>query len=391
MRRLVVILVAIVSLNMMADAQKTGCVSGKCKTGEGEYHYENGDIYKGNFVDKKREGKGTLIYSGVGQYVGQWKNDKKNGLGKDSISGDVYEGNFVDGKKQGQGKITFFSGGSFDGEWNNDQMYKGKYVTMDGDTFEGQLTPDGNYVKGKLTYANGESFDGTFENNEPVEGIMTKTLSNGYKYSGGWKEGKMNGKGTLIINETTTYEGNFINNVMQGSGKLTDSRGIYEGQFNENKKNGTGKMTYKNGWIYEGDWVNDKWEGKGKLTVVSRSGKVIGTYEGPVRNNKRETKAGETAKFIYTNGKVYEGPFHNNKAETLEGETGSWTFKSGKKIVGQFKDNRPNGKCTLIDKAGNKYSGSFLKGKLQDGPITVTKANGKVLPAEIKAGKITFK
>ena len=38
--------------------------------------YNNGDIYKGDLKNDKREGKGKMIYNNGDKYDGEWINDK---------------------------------------------------------------------------------------------------------------------------------------------------------------------------------------------------------------------------------------------------------------------------------------------------------------------------
>ena len=46
---------------------------------QGKNVYKNGDIYEGEWVNDKAEGKGKLIMVSGDMYEGQWKNDKANG------------------------------------------------------------------------------------------------------------------------------------------------------------------------------------------------------------------------------------------------------------------------------------------------------------------------
>ena len=51
------------------------------------------DLYKGSFVDNKREGFGRHLTPDGFEYEGEWKNDKRNGKGKKEWpNGDTYEG-----------------------------------------------------------------------------------------------------------------------------------------------------------------------------------------------------------------------------------------------------------------------------------------------------------
>ena len=43
-------------------------------------HYENGDVYIGQFVDDKKEGEGQITTADGTVFTGQWKNGWKQGL-----------------------------------------------------------------------------------------------------------------------------------------------------------------------------------------------------------------------------------------------------------------------------------------------------------------------
>ena len=50
------------------------CISGNCSNGYSFYVYGNGDKYKGNFKDHKRDGGGIYFYANGEKYVGVFKN-----------------------------------------------------------------------------------------------------------------------------------------------------------------------------------------------------------------------------------------------------------------------------------------------------------------------------
>lgn len=57
-----------------------------------------------------------------GLYIGEFKDNKKNGFGKMTyVSGNVYEGNWEKGKKSGYGKMIYASGNVYEGEWKNNK------------------------------------------------------------------------------------------------------------------------------------------------------------------------------------------------------------------------------------------------------------------------------
>lgn len=59
----------------------TQCLSGDCNNGYGEKSY-NGHIYKGNFLNGKRDGYGEYFWEFGDVYKGYWKNDDWDGYGE---------------------------------------------------------------------------------------------------------------------------------------------------------------------------------------------------------------------------------------------------------------------------------------------------------------------
>jgi hypothetical protein len=47
--------------------------------GEGTFHYKNGDIYKGSFINGSRNGKGNMHYQNGNVYFGNFVNDIREG------------------------------------------------------------------------------------------------------------------------------------------------------------------------------------------------------------------------------------------------------------------------------------------------------------------------
>jgi hypothetical protein len=146
-------------------------------------------------------------------------------------------------------------------------------------------------------------------------------------YSGEFKNGKLNGKGTKISG-VYRYEGQFMDDELNGFGKLyKNDRLIYEGQFLNTVENGYGKMYASDGSIFEGKLENGYYkEGK----IISIDGFITeGEWNGFELIN---------GIFQYTDGRVYEGQMKNwkpnghGKMTFLDGriETGIW--KKGKLI-----------------------------------------------------------
>ena len=99
--------------------------------------YLNNDKYEGEFKNGLKEGYGKYFnYEKEIYYIGQWKNDKKNGKGilyrlnslkKREI---IYEGEFLDDKKEGKGKILYKNRDYYIDSFVNDIRHEeGKYIS----------------------------------------------------------------------------------------------------------------------------------------------------------------------------------------------------------------------------------------------------------------------
>jgi hypothetical protein len=147
----------------------------------GEMVYSNGDIYRGSFLNGRRHGEGTYLYNipnanTKGNYYdkGNFYYDKLNGSGETHRGAYHYIGNWKDGKPDGNGK-----------EWS------------DGSEWERML--DGSVAKGKWSY------EGEFANGSR-NGYGEMIYSNGDIYRGPWLNNKRHGEGTYIFADSgTTY------------------------------------------------------------------------------------------------------------------------------------------------------------------------------------------
>jgi len=86
-------------------------------------------IIKGKIVNGKLNGKGEILdrYSKSLLYEGNFKDNKKNGKGKEIDGNVIYEGNFKNDKKDGQGKLSYSHGSGssslhYSGSWKNNKM-----------------------------------------------------------------------------------------------------------------------------------------------------------------------------------------------------------------------------------------------------------------------------
>ena len=88
----------------------------------GTFTSADGDKYVGEFKDDKKNGHGTSTWADGDKYVGEYKDDKKNGHGTSTwADGDKYVGEFKDGKMNGQGTYTYADGRAEDCIFENDE------------------------------------------------------------------------------------------------------------------------------------------------------------------------------------------------------------------------------------------------------------------------------
>ena len=149
--------------------------------GKGINKTRKGNLYFGDFVDNKREGKGELRNKRI-QYIGEFKDNKFNGKGKIKFlkEGHSYEGDFVNNEITGKGIFKWSNGDVYEGEMTNGVMHGyGKYIYSNGQIYEGNYVNGIKEGKGKLTYPGNKIYEVEFKKGKP-EG-------SGFIYSNGKK------------------------------------------------------------------------------------------------------------------------------------------------------------------------------------------------------------
>ncbi len=104
-------------------------------------------MYEGEFVNNKKQGKGTIQMSNGTTYEGEWDNDTMSGRGKIVFTKSFYRnyaGEFSNGQMHGNGVMHMTNGDKYEGQWNNGEMHG----------------------TGALTFANGEKYEGEFVNGQ---------------------------------------------------------------------------------------------------------------------------------------------------------------------------------------------------------------------------------
>ena len=290
----------------------------------------NLDTYKNNakvyrVIENNGQGKEYDIDTDELLFEGEYKNKKRNGIGKEYDEEKlIFEGEYKNGIKNGHGK-------KYD--------KNGKLI------FEGQ-------------YLNGVEWEGKGMIEEEAEDVGLLRITLAYYY-GEFKEGKINGQGkkinTIYSKDKNDYEGNFLKGKKNGQGKeyydLNNMKILlYEGEFKDDKRNGYGKE-YKNGKIiFEGQFLNgQRWEGYGKEYNNKINDDKV-DFEGEYKNGKRNGKGKE-----YFNDytiKLFGNDFNENTI----------------KFEGNYLDGHREGEGIEYFENGKiKFKGEFTKGKRKNG------------------------
>lgn len=366
----------------------------KLRYGEGIHFYrDGGKSYKGQWGKNKRHGHGTQYYpySGHILHEGQWQNDIREGYGQvyhsngkqrftgiwksdKIIEGTLYNlkglrqyhGKVYKNKAHGLGQLFYKTGQiSYEGEFHKDLFHgKGKQQTPSGKIFyEGEYSEGKKHGLGIVYHSDtgekhleGKFCEGQFKNGRLYfDGILN--------YEGGFDGcAKRKGYGVQYENGKKIYEGNWVNDKYQGSGKsyfeLKNLEKVeYDGQWINNKRSGIGKSFWGNGKVkYEGQWKRGQKTGKGKAFFENGFKEYIG-----------EWKAGKKSGigFLYSSGSIntieYEGEFKFDKKHGF----GTSYYKNGKgKYVGDWAQGLKNGKGHLYDLNGSIiYTGKWKHGE----------------------------
>jgi hypothetical protein len=323
--------------------------------GKGKFERKTGDYFEGKWKDGKFFPYGTLTYAkNFGReekiYIGGLHRYLPNDKGKMYyINGDVYYGYWLDGKRHGKGTLTYWEMHTtykvLKGNWEEDSMAGHCFLEMkNGDTYHGDFYDNQYNGTGVLTYAcpNESNFwwkeyTGNFSNG--VFSLTGKMLySNGDLYSGEWKNGNIEGEGTL------TYG---VENLELKS---------YFGLWKANRKEGFGRLYYRCGDAYAGKFVDGV--ANGTAVYFFSKDNVLGyeRYEGDYWNGVRSGNGVQ----ILMDGSVYKGMFNDNHFE------GYGSFESDPKsdepiaeYTGNWSKSKKNGMGKIVLKDGETYVGNF--------------------------------
>ena len=119
-------------------------------------------------------------------------------------------------------------------------------------------------------------YHGEFVNDTIFQGKGIYFFDDGGYYRGDWKNGMMEGKGTLHMPGQETYVGNFQYGKYSGYGIVDyPDGGRYEGEWKDDKRHGAGKLIYPtNQDILYIEGTFSKHKPKGKFIITYKNGKT---------------------------------------------------------------------------------------------------------------------
>lgn len=189
--------------------------------------------------------------------------------------------------------------------------------------------------------------DNILSENEYGTTILKRPIYRGY-----WNVNKKkNGYGILVNTDGSKYEGLFRNGKLDGIGRYITLKGdFFEGIFVQGLACGYGVFVHSDGNLYKGNWYNDLPWGDGEEWATDGA-----YYKGDFLQGK---KCG-IGEFKWKDGSIYLGGVKN---DLLNGE-GIYTWANGKRYKGMWKNNEMSGKGVLENVDGTKYEGDFFQNK----------------------------
>jgi hypothetical protein len=190
------------------------------------------DSFDGEWKEGKKSGNGTLTWKNGENYVGEWLNDLKHGHGvikypeNDILNRTSFDGEWKEGNKSGNGTFTWKNGENYVGEWLNDLKHGLGFLkypendTWNRTSFDGEWKENQQSGSGTMIRKNGEKYVGEWLNGlNHGHGVRTFAEDSIAKsYDGEWKEGLHSGNGTMIWKDGEKYVGEFKDGLRDGEG-----------------------------------------------------------------------------------------------------------------------------------------------------------------------------
>jgi len=183
--------------------------------------------------------------------------------------------------------------------------------------------------------------------------------------------GNKNGVHKIIYKNGDVYEGNLVNGIKNGFGKLmcANDGDTYDGHWLNDKFDGYGEFKNSNStYIYKGEFKNGYKHGKGKI-IFANGDTFSGLFEFYMKHGFCT---------LTNSGNIYECIFQYNKLDghckatiNIVSGFGTYVFPNKSTYRGRFKNSMFHGKGTFIGIDDSKYIGNMKNNKMHgEGKLT---------------------
>jgi len=165
-------------------AAAVGCLDGDCTSGKGAMKYSSGAEYVGEFLNGARNGMGVYTY-------GTETNAQGRSVQSPTVS---YSGMFRNNMKHGKGVLTWRNGNKYDGDFIDNQIQGfGIKTYKDGRIYEGNWKDGKRAGYGHLTQKDGSHYFGQYKDNQKhdVSGYALYIKATGSKWFTKYDSGKL--------------------------------------------------------------------------------------------------------------------------------------------------------------------------------------------------------
>ncbi|CAD2218460.1 hypothetical protein AGDE_14895 [Angomonas deanei] len=214
-------------------------------------------FFSGSWLDNRRHGKGEMIEP-EGCFVGSFIDNGINGYGEYNYNdGHVYKGEWTNNLYHGSGTYYYPSGAKYEGQWRRGREYgKGAMTFFNGDVYNGDWVGGrphgyGSYTS-SLCQVEGNWRYGT------VSGVVTCLFADGTRYRGLVHKDLFHDSGECTTVGGVVYKGGFKDGKREGFGVYSSPNVRYEGHWAGDRKDGEGNIEVRGAGAFEGVWSNDR-------------------------------------------------------------------------------------------------------------------------------------
>lgn len=173
------------------------------------------------------------------------------------------------------------------------------------------------------------------------------------KYSGNYSEGQYSGSGILYLEDgTVLYRGEFADGKYNGSGELTENGRTFSGEFRNGVLQGSGTISQDGVVLFTGNFTDGIPEGAGKENYAD------GLAALQRRNSAAESRTGEALEYYPDGTLKYNGRFTAGK---YSGEGTLYDERGVKIYSGGFEMGEYSGTGTLCENGGARVQPASSK------------------------------